>query len=246
MYNINDPNQNIMAETNDIIASDLEHIPRGDAAQNKLRQYFQYARMRSLGKDCMGTREYALMKAIARVQAEVPDFKPQYDMSYFEQEDNILPDEDSVVQEVGALDPHRESVLVSLCLCGIPCRYHGLTHKMGHRLYKEKLITKLKEKYDIIPVCPEVMGGLPTPRCPCEVTWNGDIPQVINRNTKEATFGDRNLTEAYQKGAEWTLWMAEVFNCRKAYMLKMSPACDPKDGVASRLLSKNGIIVRGV
>jgi uncharacterized protein YbbK (DUF523 family) len=236
-----------MPETKDIIASDLEHIPRGDVAQNKLRQYFQYARMRSLGKAKNGTKESALVEAIAQVQAEFPDFKPQYDIFYFEQDPDVPAEEDdSILQDEVIASPTRESILVSLCLCGVPCRYHGLTHKMGYRLYREKLIAKLKEKYNIIPVCPEIMGGLPTPRCPCEVTWDSDTPHVTNRKTGETAFEGKDLTEAYQKGAEWTLWMATVFNCKKAYMLKTSPACDPKDGVAGRLLTENGITVRGV
>jgi len=142
--------------------------------------------------------------------------------------------------------PVKESVLVSLCLCGVPCRYHGLTHKMGYRLYREKKIAVLKEKHNLIPVCPDILGGLPTPRCTCTVSWDEDMPRVVNTRTGETSFGGKDLTEAYQRGAKWTLWMAQVFNCRKAYMLKNSPACDPKKGVTGRLLTAAGIRVIGV
>lgn len=145
-----------------------------------------------------------------------------------------------------AVIPAKESVLVSLCLCGVPCRYHGLTHKMGYRLYREKKIAELKEKYNLIPVCPDLLGGLPTPRCTCTVSWNEGTPRVVNTRTGETSFGGRDLTEAYQRGAKWTLWMAQVFNCKKAYMLKDSPACDPKNGVTGRLLTAAGIRVIGL
>ena len=144
--------------------------------------------------------------------------------------------------------PSREKTpaLISMCLCGVPCRYHGKTHKMGYRLYREKLVQKLKEEYELIPVCPELMGGLPTPRCPCQVTWDGDNPTVTNRNTGAILEHGVNLTEAYQAGATWACWMADVFGAKKAFMLKQSPACDPSNGVAARALAAHGVYVKGV
>jgi uncharacterized protein YbbK (DUF523 family) len=140
----------------------------------------------------------------------------------------------------------KDAVLVSLCLCGVPCRYHGLTHKMGSRLYREKKIAHLNEKYSLIPVCPDTLGGLPTPRCTCTVFWEEDLPRVVNTRTGEPSFNGKDLTEAYRRGAEWTLWMARVFSCKKAYMLKNSPSCDPKNGVTGRALTAAGIQVIGV
>jgi uncharacterized protein YbbK (DUF523 family) len=151
----------------------------------------------------------------------------------------------SIEDEVVA-SPDRESVLISLCACGVPCRYHGQTHKMGQRLIKKKKVAELKSKYNVIPVCPEIMGGLPTPRCPCQVIWDDDKPTVTNRKTGEREFQGTDLTAAYNRGAEWTLEMARLFNCKKAYMLKMSPVCDPKDGVAGRRLERNGVRVVGL
>lgn len=235
------------SDPQNIISADLVHIPRGDISQNKLRQYFQYARSRSLTVDCEGAKENALKEAIDKVRADCPEFEPNYDKSYFLKEDNTGKLEEIARLDLGLPhDPSRECVLISLCICGVPCRYHGLTHKMGHRLYKEKKVTELKSKYNLIPVCPETIGGLPTPRCPCKVTWNGDIPIVTNRKTGDIAFNGIDLTEAYNRGAEWTLWMAQIFNCKKAYMLKMSPACDPRDGIAARMLAKNGVSVIGV
>ncbi|MDD3089474.1 MULTISPECIES: 2-thiouracil desulfurase family protein [Methanothrix] len=141
---------------------------------------------------------------------------------------------------------HKPKALISLCACGVPCRYHGQTHKMGHRLYKEKTVQELKEKYELVPICPEQLGGLPVPRCPCAVTWEGDVPHVVERGTGKGEYRGRNLTEAYLEGAKWAVWMAEVFGAERAFMLKQSPACDPSNGIASRALRKAGLYVKGL
>ena len=52
-----------------------------------------------------------------------------------------------------------EPVLISACLLGIPCRWHGRRAKK-----REKLIASLKRKYVLVPICPEQLGGMPTPR----------------------------------------------------------------------------------
>lgn len=229
-----------------ITAIDLEHIPRGDEAQNRLRQYFQYARGRSEGKNATQSKEEALREAIEKVSAEFPDFEPEFDRSYFSMSDHSTELDTNTEEDKSITLTERECVIISLCACGVPCRYHGQTHKMGQRLIKEKKLSELKSKYNVVPVCPEIMGGLPTPRCACQVTWSDEEPFVTNRKTGEKEFEGADLTEAYKRGAEWTLWMAKLFNCKKAYMLKQSPACDPKEGVAARLLNLNGIHVVGL
>lgn len=134
-------------------------------------------------------------------------------------------------------------VAISMCACGIPCRYHGLTHKMGRRLYKEKKVAKLREKYELLPICPEIMGGLPTPRPACFTTWddNGN-PIVEVRGLKN---GKREFrTEEYIRGSNWVLWLCREFGVKVAYLMKDSPACDADNGVCGRLLRTNNIIVR--
>jgi len=110
-----------------IISADLEHIPRGDIAQNKLRRYFQYSRSRSLTGNCEGAKENALTEAIDKVRADCPEFEPNYDKSYFLKEYNTKKLEKIARLDLGLpQDPSRECVLISLCICGVPCRYHGL------------------------------------------------------------------------------------------------------------------------
>ena len=129
-----------------------------------------------------------------------------------------------------------ETVLVSLCLLGVPSRYHGQTHRMGHRIGRPKLIEKLHATCNILPLCGEQLGGLPTPRPPCKV--DGD--RVL---TKDET---QDVTCEYQRGAEIILEQCIRFGVMRAYLLKDSPMCDRDTGVLGRLLQENGISVTRV
>ena len=81
-------------------------------------------------------------------------------------------------------------ILVSACLLGIDCKYNGKNNK------NDKIIELLKD-HELIPVCPEIMGGLPTPRIPAEIHQN----KVIAKDGKD-------VTKQYQKGAEEALKIA--------------------------------------
>ncbi|WP_292391456.1 DUF523 domain-containing protein [Methanosarcina sp. UBA5] len=130
----------------------------------------------------------------------------------------------------------KENVVVSLCAFGVVCRYHGRSHKMGHMLYKEKKTEELRVKYNVIPLCGEIMGGLPTPRPPCNVLNE----KVIGR------YDGIDYTEQYQKGANEVLRLAQIFNVKKAFLLKDSPMCGKDYGILAKLLEKNGIKVYNI
>ena len=101
----------------------------------------------------------------------------------------------------------RRMILISECLAGVPCRMDG----------KSKLIPEIKELADsgqAVCACPEVLGGLPTPREPSERCGN----RVINRA------GD-DVTEAFQKGAEEALRIYREHNCTMAVLKSKSPSC---------------------
>ena len=127
----------------------------------------------------------------------------------------------------------KDYVLISLCLLGTPCRYHGCTHRMGHRIGHPERIEKLRKRYSILPLCPEQLGGLPTPRPPCRVTKEGKVidAYAVDRTTE------------YIRGAEECLRLAKLFSVKRAYLLKGSPACGKNYGVLAKLLPKNGIAV---
>ena len=118
-------------------------------------------------------------------------------------------------------------IVVSACLLGENCKYNG-----GNN-YSEALNTYLKG-HTVIPVCPEVLGGLPTPR-PCGEIVNGIV------KTADGT----SLDEAYRKGAEKALKIATENNADKAILQSRSPSCGVNkvyDGSFSgRLIKGNGV-----
>ncbi len=135
----------------------------------------------------------------------------------------------------------REPLLISACLLGTACRYDGQS-----KTYPA--LSGLQERYHLIPVCPEQLGGLPTPRPPAE--RQGD--RVV---TEHGT----DVTAQYDRGAEEALKLAKTFGCRKALLKQRSPSCGKGqiyDGSFSRkltegkgktaeLLEKHGILVLG-
>lgn len=133
------------------------------------------------------------------------------------------------------------NVLVSACLLGVSCRYDG--RSKGHPLARE-----LMAKHTAIPVCPEQLGGLSTPRPPSERRCGGVF-------TREGT----DVTTAYDRGAQEVLRLARLYGCTMAILKERSPACGSGKiydgtftktlvdgyGVAAELLAKNGIRVLG-
>ena len=133
----------------------------------------------------------------------------------------------------------KEKILVSACLLGTNCKYSG-----GNN-YSEEVMEYLKD-YEIIPICPEQLGGLSTPRPASEII--GD--KVINN---EGT----DVTSNYQKGAEETLKIAKLLGIKKALLKAKSPSCGngkiydgtfsgtliDGDGITTKLLKENNIEV---
>ena len=92
-------------------------------------------------------------------------------------------------------------LLISMCLLGIPCRYDG---KAGQLLPE---LERLQTLCTLIPVCPEQLGGLPTPRLPSERTGTHVL-------AKDGT----DVTAQYQAGAQQALALAKRFGCRGAIL----------------------------
>ncbi len=134
----------------------------------------------------------------------------------------------------------KPKILVSACLIGEAVRYDG---KNKNTL---KDLQQLKEKYDIVPVCPEVMGGLPVPRPQSEI--KGD--KVINIIGKD-------VTKNFEKGAREALRLARENKVLFALLKQSSPSCGTKTiyngnfekvkiegmGITARLLFEEGITV---
>ncbi|WP_032121575.1 DUF523 domain-containing protein [Clostridium amazonitimonense] len=140
-------------------------------------------------------------------------------------------------------------IIVSACLCGLNCKYNGKNNEVID------IIRKL-EKEDIIPVCPEQLGGLPTPRDPSEI-FNGTGEEVLKGKGKVISINGEDYTGYFIKGAEETLKIAKLFQVKKAILKSNSPSCGYKkiyngdfkgilkegNGVTAQLLLDNEIEV---
>ena len=135
----------------------------------------------------------------------------------------------------------RQRLLVSACLLGTYCRYDGSARV-------NSAVLALAEHYEIVPVCPEQLGGLATPRDPSE-----------RLGERVVTDKGLDVTDPYCRGAEETLRLARLLGCSAAVLKEHSPSCGhdeiydgtfshrvvPGDGVTAELLRKNGIRVVG-
>ena len=133
----------------------------------------------------------------------------------------------------------KERVLVSACLLGVRCRYDG-------KAQGAPWLDELLRCCEPIPVCPEQLGGLPTPRIPSE--RRGD--RVVNREGVD-------VTEAFRRGADEALRLAELYGVGCALLKARSPSCGSREiydgsftgrtipgaGVAARALMDAGIEV---
>ena len=132
-------------------------------------------------------------------------------------------------------------ILVSACLLGIACRYDGRS-----KPYPD--VVKLMKHHQLVPVCPEQLGGLPTPRTPSE-----------RRGERVVTADGADVTEQYRRGAEEALRLCRLLGCEAAVLKERSPSCGKERvydgtfshtltdgwGVTAELLHQNGIPVYG-
>lgn len=98
-------------------------------------------------------------------------------------------------------------IFISACLLGVKCRYDGAEKQNEAAL-------RLAEKHELIPFCPEIYGGLATPRDPAEI-----------RGGRVITCKGKDVTAEYEKGAEMALKVAEMLGCECAVLQDRSPSC---------------------
>ncbi|WP_421919592.1 DUF523 domain-containing protein [Marinifilum sp.] len=103
-------------------------------------------------------------------------------------------------------------IIVSSCLAGIKCRYDG-----HHNLVPE--IRELVLSGKAIPLCPEELGGLPTPRIPCEIV---KVENQLKVMTKEQTDYSKHFLMGAQKVAD----IARTLDCKLAILKANSPSCE--------------------
>jgi len=133
--------------------------------------------------------------------------------------------------------------LISACLVGINCKYNGKNNYNGKAL-------ELVKSGKAIPICPEQLGGLITPRIPAEIKIIDGKRKVFNKNGED-------VTQAFEKGANEVLELCKKLDIEKVILQPRSPSCGvgkiysgnfdgvliDGNGITAQLLIDNGIIV---
>lgn len=141
--------------------------------------------------------------------------------------------------------------LVSACLLGIKCAWHG------ENRYKDRRVLELAKSGILIPVCPEQLGGLPTPRAVQEIQ-NGSGEDVLDGKIRVSNKDGTDVTTGFIRGAGETLRIAKLFNVKEFIGKSRSPSCGcgqiydgsfskrlvNGNGVTTALLKRNGIKVK--
>jgi uncharacterized protein YbbK (DUF523 family) len=135
--------------------------------------------------------------------------------------------EDKFFESLRAKHPKnkKELVLISMCGLGIPCQYRVRSFS------RKGFIAELREKYTLCPLCPEQLGGMPTPRVACRL----EKSRIIGKDGKD-------YTQPYQQGASIVLNFAKMAGIKRAYMKKGSPSCGV-GGITRKMLEEAGITV---
>ena len=133
----------------------------------------------------------------------------------------------------------KEKILVSACLLGEPCRYDGAAKP-------SPAVLALGSRFDLVPICPETAGGLPTPRIPSEIVGE----KVLNR-------AGEDVTAAFMRGAAAAVETARALSVKRAVLKARSPSCGrdtvydgtfsgalaPGDGVTAAALRAAGVVI---
>lgn len=128
-------------------------------------------------------------------------------------------------------------MLCSACLLGIKCRYDGKSKP-------NRKVINFTKKEILIPVCPEQLGGLLTPREPAEI-----------KGRKVVTKSGKDVTQNFKRGASEVLKLVKLFGIKEAILKQRSPSCGygqiydgtfsgkvaKGKGIAATLLKRNGI-----
>ncbi len=128
-------------------------------------------------------------------------------------------------------------ILVSACLAGLCTRYDGRV--IDNRQCRARL-----KHATWIPVCPEQLGGLPTPRCPAEIV-GGTGDDVLDGRARVIDANGADLSETFVRGAEMVVGIARAQRVDEALLKARSPSCGvEKLGVTAALLLRNGFTVK--
>lgn len=152
--------------------------------------------------------------------------------------------ETTLLDQINGFLKPPATIIASACLLGINCRYDGQSKFLPD-------LIRLMENFNIIPVCPEQLGGLPTPRPPAEIQC-GTGADVLSGRARILTTTRQDVTDAFLCGARETEKIARVFKVTTAILQQRSPSCGfgkiyqnqkliTGNGVTAQLLHQAGI-----
>lgn len=145
-----------------------------------------------------------------------------------------------------------QKILISGCLVGLKVRYHG-----GDALCHSSILDRWKQENKLVVICPEVAGGLPVPRPPCEIIGKGGGSAVLAGKAIVMSHNALDRTDAFLAGAYKALLLAKKHDIKIAILKSNSPSCGnnsiydgtysgviiPGIGTTAALLSQNNITV---
>jgi len=138
-------------------------------------------------------------------------------------------------------------IIISACLVGLPTRYNL-------EMLSYPYLVELVKKGLAIPICPEQLGGLPTPRPPSTIEY-GNGKDVVNAKSRVISSEGVDVTEKFLRGAHAVLDIAKLVSVEEAILKEGSPSCGVNYtnrefervkgmGVLAYLLNLNGIKLR--
>ena len=144
------------------------------------------------------------------------------------------------------------TILISACLLGEPVRYNGTDLSIKDH----PLIKKWSDSKQLVPLCPEVAGGMSVPRTPAEIS-SGDGYSVLRLQANVIDKNQSDVSKYFISGAQKALELAKNNNCVAAILTERSPSCGSQQiydgsfsntqktgmGVTSALLIQNNIKV---
>jgi uncharacterized protein YbbK (DUF523 family) len=147
----------------------------------------------------------------------------------------------------------KPAILISACLMGQPVRYDAAARPLS-----PSARARLEDRFRLVPVCPECLGGLPIPRPAAELV-GGDGADALDGRACVRTRDGQDATAAFISGAEQTLQLARTHGAQLAVLKADSPSCGhgriydgsfgaclrAGDGVTAALLARHGIRVVG-
>lgn len=132
----------------------------------------------------------------------------------------------------------REKILVSACLAGELCRWHG---KRVKSTFLKKFVEENPEK-EYVLVCPELLGGLGVPRKPVKRV-KGKVFETCAEKQNRKNVTGKEVTDLFLEGAEKVLKICKRQKINRAILCNWSPSCDV-NGITGKLLKRNGIEIK--